>query len=89
MLTAPQLEMLVQVSRSAREGVIGCDDCYEQLARFAELTLIGKGADEAMPLVREHLDGCPECREEFEAFMSALQESDKPRRSWWLRMLGR
>lgn len=67
------LRMLVQMVIGTRDDEIGCDDCYHQVDRFAELTLNGRNAAEAMPLVQRHLDGCAECREEFEALLEALR----------------
>ena len=52
---------------------IGCQECFEQLDRFVELTLAGKNAAEAMPLVQDHLDHCNDCREEFEALLAVLR----------------
>jgi predicted anti-sigma-YlaC factor YlaD len=40
---------------------------------FVELTLAGKNAAQAMPLVEEHLNRCGDCREEFEALLAALR----------------
>ncbi len=58
---------------STRPDEIGCDECFEQLDRFLELTLAGKNAAEAMPLVQDHLERCDDCREEFEALLTALR----------------
>ena len=57
---------------TARPDEIACDECFEQLDSFVEMTLAGKNATEAMPLVQDHLDRCGECREEFEALLAAL-----------------
>lgn len=54
---------------------IGCDTCFEKLDRYAELTLAGKDAAAAMPLVSRHLQTCGGCREEFEALLRALRLS--------------
>ena len=43
---------------------IGCDECFEQSDRYVELELAGADADEAIPGMRAHLDGCPACNEE-------------------------
>ena len=43
---------------------LGCDECFEQLDRYVELELAGSAADEAIPGMRAHLEGCPACREE-------------------------
>lgn len=56
---------------------IGCKKCYRQIEEFVELELAGKSAQEAMPLVKDHLDLCQECREEYEALLTALREVDE------------
>jgi len=58
---------------TTRPDEIGCDECFQQLDRFIEITLAGKNAAEAMPLVQDHLDRCADCREEFEALLATLR----------------
>ena len=67
------LKKMVRSALTARPDEIGCDECFEQLDRFVEMTLAGKNAAEAMPLVQDHLDRCRDCREEFEALLAALR----------------
>ena len=67
------LKKMVNGIINTRPDEIGCDDCFAQLDRFAELVLVGKNAAEAMPLVQDHLDRCMDCREEFEALLRALK----------------
>ncbi len=64
---------MVQMVAATRPDEIGCDECFEQLDRFAETVLAGKNAAEAMPLVQDHLNRCGDCREEFEALLTALR----------------
>jgi predicted anti-sigma-YlaC factor YlaD len=40
------------------------------------MVLAGKPAEEAMPLVQDHLHRCGPCREEFEALLDALKQLD-------------
>jgi hypothetical protein len=42
-----------------------CEQCFEQLDRYVELTLAGESADTRVPGMRAHLDGCPACAEDF------------------------
>lgn len=58
---------------TTRPDEIGCAECFEQMDRFVEVTLAGKNAAEAMPLVQDHLARCRDCHEEFEALLAALQ----------------
>ena len=67
------LKRIVHSALTARPDEIGCDDCFEQLDRFAEMVLAGKDVAEALPLVQDHLNRCRGCREEFEALLAALR----------------
>jgi hypothetical protein len=53
-----------------------CEQCFEQLDRYVELELAGAPADERVPGMRAHLEGCPACDEDHEsllAFVSSEQ----------------
>lgn len=67
------LKQMVRNVLTTRPDEIGCDECFEQLDRFVEMTLAGKNAAEAMPLVQDHLERCRNCREEFEALLTVLR----------------
>ncbi len=69
------IKKIVEMIAATRADEIGCDDCFEQLDRFAEYALAGKNAAEAMPLVQDHLNRCMDCREEFHALLLALQST--------------
>jgi len=71
-LESHKLKELVRGIVTARPDEIACDECFEQLNCFVEMTLAGKDATAAMPLVQDHLDRCRDCREEFEALLAAL-----------------
>jgi len=43
---------------------LSCEECFEQLDRYVELELTGSSADEAVPGMRAHLEGCPACHED-------------------------
>ena len=53
---------------------LGCEECFEELDRYVELDVAGARADEAIPGMRAHLEGCPACREDYES-LRALVES--------------
>ena len=54
---------------------LGCEECFEQLDRFVELESAGRGANEAIPGMRVHLEGCPACREDYES-LKALVDAE-------------
>ena len=73
LLDPETLKRMVRGIATTRPDEIGCDDCFQELDQFVEMTLAGKKATEAMPLVQDHLERCGDCREEFEALLAALR----------------
>ena len=73
MLKRDDVVKLVRVVAETREIEIGCDECFEQLDSLAEAELSGVKARSVMPLVRDHLDKCADCRSKFEALLTALR----------------
>jgi hypothetical protein len=67
------LKQLVRAVMATHDDEIDCGECFEQLDRFVEMTLVGKDVSEAMPLTHDHLQRCSDCREEFEALLKALE----------------
>lgn len=59
--------------KMTKSDEIGCDECFEELHEFAEMKLAGKSPEDAMPLVKDHLDRCGSCREEYEALLAAMK----------------
>jgi hypothetical protein len=49
---------------------LSCDECFEQLDRYVELELAGSNADDAIPGMRAHLEGCPACHEDHASLRS-------------------
>jgi hypothetical protein len=59
------------------EPEVTCEQCFEQLDEYVELELRGADADERLPGMRAHLEGCPACHEDHEsllAFVSAAKD---------------
>ena len=55
------------------EPEVLCDECFERLDEYVELELQGKRADERIPGLRAHLEGCPACREDYESLRAFVQ----------------
>lgn len=58
---------------TTRADEIDCEAAFRELDRYAELALANGDAEQLLPLVAQHLERCPDCREEFEALLRALQ----------------
>jgi hypothetical protein len=44
-----------------------CDECFERLDEYVDLQLQGHAADEQIPGLRPHLEGCPACHEDYDS----------------------
>lgn len=42
-----------------------CEQCFDELDRYVELVLSEERADERIPGMHAHLEGCPACAEDF------------------------
>jgi hypothetical protein len=56
-----------------------CDECFEKLDEYVELELEGAPADDRIPGMRAHLEGCPACQEDHES-LRELVRGDEPGR---------
>lgn len=72
-LSSETIQNLMKSVRATRDQELDCGHCHDELDHFIEMKLKGLNAAEAMPLVQEHLDRCPPCREEYEVLLEALQ----------------
>lgn len=45
---------------------ISCTECFDLVSTFVDLEISGKDAAGQMPQVKQHLNQCPACREEYE-----------------------
>jgi hypothetical protein len=53
-----------------------CDECFEKLDQYVELELQGAPADERIPGMRAHLEGCPACNEDYDSLRDLVQSDD-------------
>ena len=55
---------------------VTCEECFELLDEYVDLELAGEDADRRLPGLREHLQGCPACREDHESLHDFVQLED-------------
>ena len=67
----------LRVLESVREEEVPCDEVYSRIDEYVEREVGQKDAAQLMPLVREHLDMCSECCEEYEALLDVLEKTSK------------
>ncbi len=59
----------------ARVQDVPCSQVFSQLDEYVQKQLNGEDAARLMPLLREHLDLCQDCCDEYETLLAALEES--------------
>lgn len=64
-------QMAAAIERTAAQE-IDCAEAYRWLDLFAEKMAQGEDAAALMPLVQQHLEMCPDCREEYETLLRSL-----------------
>ena len=75
-LTKEQIQNLVGLIASTESNQISCDECFGQIAEYAEAELANRTLSEAMMIVQRHLEQCPCCNDEYEALLDAMREID-------------
>lgn len=75
-LTPDKLPTLMEMLSGTREEELTCDECLTLVSEFAEIRLAGKAIPAALEAVSHHLRYCPECRDEYEALLRALDTLD-------------
>jgi hypothetical protein len=69
----PELERLL----GPRGYEVSCDECFELLDEYVELEVQGADADARVPGLRNHLDGCPACREEHDSLLALVTSEQR------------
>ena len=67
----------LRVLESVREEEVPCDEIYAKIDEYVEREVDKKDAAQLMPLIREHLDLCSECCEEYQALLDILEKTSK------------
>jgi len=55
---------------------LSCDEIYTKLDEYVQREVDKKDAAKLMPLIRDHLDTCPDCCEEFEVLLDVIEKTD-------------
>lgn len=62
-----RFERWLQNIAKTQDREISCSECFDGVSHFVEVELAGEDAAVKMPQLKQHLDQCAACREEYEA----------------------
>ena len=66
---------ILRVLESVEVQQMSCAEVFGMLDEYVERELKDHEAAKVMPFLREHFDTCPDCCEEYEALLDAVEKS--------------
>ena len=67
----------LRVLEQARQDELSCSEIDSKLDEYVELEVKKEDAAHIMPLIREHLDMCSDCCDEYEALLDVVEKSNE------------
>jgi hypothetical protein len=52
---------------------ISCTECFDLVPQYVDLEVAGESPDKKVPRLRQHLDQCAACREEYETLRDLVR----------------
>jgi hypothetical protein len=65
-------KLMEQIART-QERELDCGEVFSVLDQYTEAVAAGRDPSSILPLVKHHLDLCPDCFEEYEALLRVIQ----------------
>ena len=72
-----RFESWLQNIYHTQDEEISCTECFDLVSSFVELELSGGDASAKMPQIKQHLNQCPACREEYETLRDLQRFEDE------------
>jgi len=72
-LRSEQVASLLKMIQQTRELELTCPECLDELDRYAQRILDGTPIDGVLARVREHLEACSFCDDQFRLVLETLK----------------
>jgi len=66
---------LMRLIERTNEGEYCCEETFDLLDEYVELVASEQDVEVLMPLVKKHVDHCPDCGPRYEILLDILQNS--------------
>ena len=76
-LNSEQVDRLLKMIRQTREDEMTCPECLDELDKYTQSILDGMPIDGVLDRVREHLEACPFCSDQFELVLETLKAMEE------------
>jgi uncharacterized protein with PIN domain len=76
-LNPEQVAQLLVMLRQTKDVELTCPECLEELDKYAQGVLDETPIEGVLQRVREHLEACPFCNEEFQLVLETLRAVDE------------
>jgi hypothetical protein len=67
-----KIKKIMAMLSQTQEVELSCDEVFAMLDEFTELAAQGEDVRQLMPLIQQHLDTCPDCRDEYNVLASIV-----------------
>ena len=66
---------LMRLVEKTNEGEYSCEETFDLLDEYVELAAANQDLEMLMPLVKKHVDHCPDCGPRYEILLDILQNT--------------
>ena len=66
---------LMRLIEQTNEGEYSCEETFDLLDEYVELAAAEEDLETLMPLVKKHVDHCPDCGPRYEILLDILQNT--------------
>jgi len=72
-MKSSRVERWLQNIYDTQDEEISCSECFDWVSHFVEIELSGENPAAKMPQLKQHLDQCSACRQEYESLRDLAQ----------------
>lgn len=72
-MTRPDFDRLLRHLCDTEDEEISCTECFDLVPQYVDLEIAGHVGSTTLPRLRQHLDQCGVCREEYETLRDLRQ----------------
>ena len=65
-MARPDFDRLLRHIWETEDEELSCTECFDLVPQYVDLEIAGQVADKPLARLRQHLDQCGACREEYE-----------------------